>query len=110
MRIADFGRSGGYCSASGPRRGFYFHPVDVPFAGVTETDADGVNNSGQIVGFYFYANGGHAFLDSGGMFSTLVVPGASFTSANRINNAGFTVGHYVDANGLHGFVGKGGEF
>jgi uncharacterized membrane protein len=81
---------------------YTFSPVDVPFAGVTETDANGVNNSGQIVGFYFDASGGHAFLDSGGMFSTLVVPGSSFTSANGINNAGLIVGHYVDANGLHG--------
>jgi hypothetical protein len=29
---------------------FTFTPVDVPFAGVTETDANGVNNSAQIVG------------------------------------------------------------
>ena len=44
---------------------FTFTLVNVPFAGVTETDANGVNNSAQIVGFYLDASGGHAFLDSG---------------------------------------------
>jgi hypothetical protein len=89
---------------------YTFTPVDVPFAGVTETDANGVNNSGQIVGFYLDVGGGHAFLDGGGMFSTIVVPDASFTAANGTNNAELIVGHYVDANGLHGFVGKSGNF
>ena len=44
---------------------YTFTPVNVPFAGVTETDANRVNNSAQIVGFYLDASGGHAFLDSG---------------------------------------------
>ena len=76
---------------------YTFTPVDVPFAGVTETDANGVNNLGQIVGVYFDASGGHAFLDSGGMVSTIVVPfaGATFPAANGINNAGFIVGKYL---------------
>jgi hypothetical protein len=33
VRVADFGRSASYSSASGPRRHFYFYAVDVPFAG-----------------------------------------------------------------------------
>jgi hypothetical protein len=44
---------------------FTFTPSMYRSRGVTETDANGVNNSAQIVGFYFDASGGHAFLDSG---------------------------------------------
>jgi len=102
----------GSAPPEGPAAPYTFTPVDAPFAGVSETDANGVNNSAQIVGLYFDTSGSHAFLDSGGMFSTIVVPfaGASFPAANGINNAGLIVGKYVDADGLHGFVGKGGNF
>jgi hypothetical protein len=74
----------GSAPPAGLAAAYTFIPIDVPFAGVTETDANGINNSGRFVGFYFDASGGHAFLDSGGMFSTIVVPfaGASFPAAN----------------------------
>jgi hypothetical protein len=66
---------------------FTFTPVDVPFAGTTETDTNGVNNSAQIVGFYFDASGGgliaghffdntgeHGFVEDGQSFSAIDVP------------------------------------
>ncbi|HLJ94507.1 MAG TPA: PEP-CTERM sorting domain-containing protein [Gemmataceae bacterium] len=48
-----------------PDHGFLYHngsylTVDVP--GALRTDAYGINNAGQIVGYYVDASGGHAFI------------------------------------------------
>ena len=57
-----------------------FSAIDVPFAGVTATEANGINSAGQIVGIYNDKNGTHGFLDSGGMFIPIDVP---FTGVPR---------------------------
>jgi probable HAF family extracellular repeat protein len=68
--------------------------------GATTTNANGINDSGQIVGQYTDAGGtDHGFLFSGGTFSTIDVPGAQSTSSNDINNAGVIVGFFTDAAG-----------
>jgi hypothetical protein len=58
---------------------YIFTTIDVPFAGVLETRANGINTGGQIVGFYRTADR-HGFLDSGGMFSPI---DASFAGSRR---------------------------
>jgi probable HAF family extracellular repeat protein len=72
---------------------YTFTEFDVPGA-VGFTAAFGINDVGQIVGFYFDGmNVGHGFLrDPSGSFTTIDVPGAMQTSANGINNFGQIVG------------------
>jgi uncharacterized membrane protein len=52
----------------------------------------------------------HGFLDVGGVFTTIDVPGASGTAAYGINGAGRIVGTYADSSGGHGFLDVGGVF
>ena len=88
-------------------RSFTFTSVDPP--GSTSTDAMGVNSSGQVIGGYTNASGGHGFLMKAGAFSSIDFPGASDTSASGINDTGQIVGRYVE-NGQHGFLLAGGSF
>jgi probable HAF family extracellular repeat protein len=78
-----------------PSHEFY----DVP------TQVGGINDSGQIVGWYPDGAGReHGFLFDHGSYTTLDVPGSSATYAQGINASGQIVGYYVDATGTHGFV------
>jgi hypothetical protein len=52
-----------------------------------------------IVGRYTDPLGEHAFVFSGGSFTTLDVPPSSTPKPRGINNAGQIVGYYVDASG-----------
>jgi len=87
--------------------GNFFIPLRDPFAGNGGTNAKGVNDSGQVVGYYSDAGGRfHGFLYSGGNYTTIDV-GARGTFLNGINDAGQIVGTYVDSLGQnHGFVGS----
>ncbi len=69
--------------------------------------AEGINNAGVIVGVYFDVNGAsHGFVLSGGVYTTVDVPGATGTAINSINAKGEIVGSYDDAGGAtHGFRG-----
>ena len=78
--------------------------------GATATYAQGINNLGQVVGYYTDATGVHGFVKSGGGYLTLNAPGASATYAQGINDAGQVVGYYSDATGDHGFVESGGLY
>ncbi len=70
-----------------------FTAIDVPGAGYTYVT--GINDLGQVVGWFVYAEGGrHAFLDTGGSFTIIDVPGASDTYAYGINDNGEIVGYY----------------
>src|SRR6516164_4854101 len=76
---------------------FLFTRLDVP--GASSTQADGINASGQIVGFYTDASGNdHGFLFSGGSYTTLNVPGAATTHAVGINASGQIAGWFYDGN------------
>jgi uncharacterized membrane protein len=89
-------------------RGGSFTTIDVP--GATRTAAYGINNSGQIVGWFRDALGDHVFLDTGGSFTTINAPGATNTYAYGINDSGQIVGYFTDALGSHGYVDTGGSF
>jgi probable HAF family extracellular repeat protein len=52
---------------------FGFTTIDDPSA-TGDTEARGINNSGQIVGTFFDATGAHAFLDTAGVFTTIDYP------------------------------------
>jgi probable HAF family extracellular repeat protein len=95
--------------------GFVFRTFDVP--GAIHTVATGINNAGQVVGFFDVVTGPdttatHGFLNAGGMLSTLDVPfpGADVTRAWGINNKGQIVGSFSDATGMHGFLDTRGRF
>ena len=97
-----------------------FTSINVPFAvpfpnlpgGGVNVFASGINNLGQIVGWYTDATGGHGFLDSGGAFTRIDVPfaGATSTTIHGINRSGAMVGTYTDATGTHGFLDSEGAF
>ena len=88
---------------------YTFTPIDVPFADVTETTAFGINNGGQIVGFYNDPTGTQAFLYSGGTYSTITTPFPG-PSPFGINDAGQVIGAFDDATGAHGFLDNAGTF
>jgi probable HAF family extracellular repeat protein len=63
---------------------------------VTDMVASGVNDSGQIVGWYRNSTGEHGFLDDNGSFTTIDVPDANGhfigTTAAGINDSREIVG------------------
>jgi probable HAF family extracellular repeat protein len=82
----------GLCSGC-PGRFPRFFTIDFP--GSTFTQANGISNSGKIVGSYGTAAGDlNGFLDVGGVFTALDVPGSSLTYAYGINSSGSIVGYY----------------
>src|SRR5438309_1414286 len=90
---------------------YTFTTVDDPAALPGITYALGLNNAGQIVGYYYDTAGYHGFLYSGGVFTPINAPSApNSTVAIGINNLGQIVGYYTDGTGQHGFVDNGGIF
>src|SRR2546426_1157699 len=89
--------------------------LDDPLAGANAagTAANGINDTGQIVGWYEDGSGGlHSFLYSGGTYTTLDHPLATgYTVATGINNKGQIVGYYANgSSSLHGFLYSGGTY
>ena len=76
------------------------------------SQATGVNNSGEVVGFYVNAAGNFvAFTDVGGTITSFEFPGSLSTQALGLNNLGEIVGDYIGADGLmHGFLDDLGTF
>jgi hypothetical protein len=72
----------------------------------SNSQATGVNDAGEVVGFYVGAGGlFHGFVDNGAVVSTLDVPGAMDTSLLGLNNFGEAVGFDIDAAmAMHGIV------
>jgi probable HAF family extracellular repeat protein len=102
---------GFFNDATGGTHGFLttdgttFTIIDVPNA--TSTQAFGINNSGQIVGYF----GSHGFVTDGTTLTTIDVPGAQSTQPRGINMAGQIVGTFSDTTGgLHGFLTDGTTF
>jgi uncharacterized membrane protein len=85
-----------------------FTTIDPPGASGALTAATGINERGQIVGFYLDAGGTlHGFLrDTKGVFTTIDHPdGPLGTATFDLNNRGQIVGAYVDAEQtVHGFL------
>ena len=81
---------------------YTFTTIDVP--GAFGTSLTGINDTGQIVGFFDNATGTHGFLKDGATFTTIDVPGANVTNAYGINDAGQIVGVFPNATGQHGFL------
>ena len=56
-------------AADARANGFTFRRVDAPFSGVTETQANGINDRGQVVGFYVVGGATHGYIDDRGSFT-----------------------------------------
>ena len=71
-------------------------------AGVDFTQAEGMNNLGQVVGFYGDRNGVHGFLrDADGTLTFPIdYPGAVATALIGINDKGWMTGYYDDTKGV----------
>src|SRR5215469_2835305 len=86
-------------AAEAPR--YVFFHINVPNA--TNTVARGINDAGQIVGYFSDSNGTHAFFLSDGNYTIIDVPHAS-TQGRGINASGQVVGYFTDSTGTHGFL------
>jgi probable HAF family extracellular repeat protein len=95
----------GYAYADGA-----YTVLDFPGAAGTDffqgTRAQGVNNAGQVVGFYDARDSSvRGFVYARGVYTAVDVPGAANTYAYGINDRGQVVGSYQDADGnFHTFV------
>jgi probable HAF family extracellular repeat protein len=72
----------------------------------------GINNSGDIVGWFLFYNGGsHAFLYQDGAYTTIDPPGSTDAIPAAINNGGQVIGIYraLDGSG-HGFLYSAGTY
>lgn len=90
---------------------YSFVSLDVP--GVSDTFATGINNSGQIAGYFSNPDSQapeHGFVYNGGSFATFDVPGARGTLPGGINNSGQVVGYYTASGDVHGFTFNGATF
>lgn len=77
--------------------------IDVP--GSTITVVSGINDIGEIVGWYEAAGMSvRGFIEQDGEFATLAFPGALETRAVDINNRGDIVGQLQQSLGVRGFV------
>ena len=101
--------SGGV-DTGGTLTGATFTPI-VPTGAISE-QATGVNDSGEVVGFFTDDAGAvHGFTDIGSVFATIDAPGATTTQVLGVNNAGVAVGDFTDTFGsMHGFIDDHGAF
>jgi probable HAF family extracellular repeat protein len=100
-------------ASSAAAQPYSFTPLYEPL-GPGATYATGINAAGQIVGYYRDGTGYHAFLNTGGTYTTLGAPFSFLdTYASGINASGQIVGYYRDAGaigGIHGFVNTAGTY
>jgi len=65
------------------------------YPGAIGTNVWGINDAGQIVGYYWDSTGSHGFLKDGSSYTTFDYPGPVWTYAYGINDAGQIVGQYA---------------
>ena len=91
---------------------YHFTTIDDPSASGAQTFASGINDTDQIVGWYFdkdVRSHGYIFDANSDTYTTLDDPfGAGGTFAGGINDRGLVVGSYLDADNFsghyHGFL------
>jgi hypothetical protein len=101
----DTGRLRGFVMRSGR-----FTPIDFP--GSEGTTVTGINDRGQMVGYYDTGGARRGFMLSNGRFTRIDQPGSSFTLPSRIDNRSRIVGGYGDPNGVNtrGFLWENGDY
>jgi hypothetical protein len=100
---------------TGRLRGFMMRtgkvtPIDFP--GGLGTKVSGINDRGQMVGYYDTEDGRRGFTLRNGRFTKIDLPGSLFTLPSGIDNRGRIVGGYLDPNGVNGrgFLWENGRF
>jgi YVTN family beta-propeller protein len=83
-----------------------FANIDVPFATSVIDWANGINDSGDIVGVFYDSTVHHdrGWLLRGGVYTAIDYPAATLTTTTGINNAGVIVGQYSTASGSGSFL------
>jgi uncharacterized membrane protein len=101
----DTGRLRGFVLRHGE-----FTPVDFP--GGQGTKVSGINDHGQMVGYYDTPEARRGFVLKGGRFTEIDPPGSLTTLPSGIDKRGRVVGAYLDANGINGrgFIWKKGRY
>ncbi|HEY7389770.1 MAG TPA: PEP-CTERM sorting domain-containing protein [Bryobacteraceae bacterium] len=102
--VADDGTTHGYTYNIGTKT--FSGPIDDP-NGVGATTVAAINNSGELAGFFTNSLTGatEGFLENGGTFTTINVPGFTTTVLLGLNNIGQAVGFDMDAAGnMHGIL------
>ena len=93
-------------AGAGAERALVYTTIDVP--GASTTNAQGINQQGDIVGGYADSSGGHGYLLSEGVFTKIDYPGAAYTDATGLNARGEVVGGYrmpgEPAVNIHGYL------
>lgn len=81
--------------------GKMYYPLQVPGGGYYQ-DFNGISNTGSIVGYYSSSTSPYTrgFLDVGGTFTPINVPGATRTYPMGINSSGDIVGYSIGTNPL----------
>ncbi len=121
LGINDFNTTVGYSSATDPsgatgetaysQHGGTFTNINALLPSNQNSQAVGINNAGNIVGFYVSGSDNIGFLDVGGSISTIDPFGSTTAQALGINSSGEIVGFYLDGGGTsHGFTDIGGHF
>ena len=123
LGINDANTTVGYSSATDPagqvgqkaysQSGGFFTDINILLPPTNQnSQAVGINNAGNIVGFYLpTTTTSIGFLDVGNIISTIDPFGSTFTQALGINNLGEIVGFYTDGGGVqHGYTDIGGIF
>jgi hypothetical protein len=113
--VGDFGDIATNRAMNPGQRGFMQTPVSLEFIeypGSRQTSAQGLNNSGVVVGEYVDSSGrGHGFILQDGNYSRVDYPGANHTTLTDINDEGMMAGAYVDGLGIiQGFMYNGSQF
>jgi probable HAF family extracellular repeat protein len=90
--------------------------IDFPGGPTIDTTATGINDTGQVVGYFQdstgsqYGFGVHSFLKDGPTVTAFDVSGAPNTFASGINTAGQIVGWFTEPDSsIHGFLRAGGS-
>jgi uncharacterized membrane protein len=77
-----------------------FSFLQVPIPG-SSTSARGINNFGQVTGYYDIGGIRHGFIYSNGVYETIDYPSTDYTMPLGINDLGYIVGTY-DVSGVSG--------
>ena len=88
-----------------------YYVLDLGTLGGTSSQANDINNSGQVTGDAYTSGGrSHAFLYSGGSMTDLGTLGGSDSSGLGINNFGQVAGFsFISSGGEHAFLYSGGS-
>jgi probable HAF family extracellular repeat protein len=123
--INDLGQIvGGFCNTGNVCGGTILNPTahaflddhgtftELDYPGAYETQANAINNAGQIAGVYNDITGGpNSFVYQNGVYTNIDDPNAVWTNATAINNHGVAAGYYADSNlRTHGFLYQNGRF